>query len=190
MSMNDSTQPEPPAPPTTTGVGSLPSLLVDEQGQPRSSEIRQALEEFWTGVKRLPAYIKLAAAMGRDERVPKSAKAFLVTGGVYTVSPIDLVPGIIPVAGQLDDLYVILTAIQQAIRVTPKPIADEYLAKYNVTRDDIEHDLAAVRNLVKQAAIVTAKFGMRTIRQTGSRIRRLAEQYTQRGGASRDDKPI
>lgn len=177
--------------PTRPITGStLPSPFVDEKGEPRSSAMRDALSEFWISLKRLPAYVKLAAAMGRDDRVPKSAKAVLIGGGLYTVSPVDLVPGVIPVAGQLDDLYVILTAIQQAIRITPAAVADEHLAKAQVSREDIEHDLAAVRTLVKEAAKVTVSFGIRTMKQTGSRIRQLAGQYTQRGGAKRDDKPL
>jgi uncharacterized membrane protein YkvA (DUF1232 family) len=152
--------------------------------------MKAALGEFWIGVKRLPAYIKLAAAMARDERIPKKSKALLITGGAYAVSPIDIVPGIIPVAGQLDDLYVILTAIQQAVRLSPKDVADQHLANFDITREDIEHDLASVRNLVKEAAVVTAKFGMRTMKDTGNRIRRFAGQYTQRGGAKHDNKPL
>ena len=176
--------------PQATNASLVRSPFVDEQGNPRTSNMKTALGEFWIGVKRLPAYVKMAASMARDERIPKKSKALLVTGGAYAVSPIDLLPGIIPVAGQLDDLYVILTAIQQAIRLSPKDVADEHLAKFEISREDIEHDLASVRNLVKEAAIVTAKFGLRTMKKTGSRIRRFAGQYTQRGGTKNDSKPL
>ena len=176
--------------PTVPTTSLVRSPFVDEHGQPRSSAMKAALTEFWTGVKRLPAYIKLAASLARDERIPKKSKAMLLAGGAYAVSPIDLVPGIIPVAGQLDDLYVLLTAIQQAIRFSPAEVADEHLVKYDITRDDVDHDLASVRNLIKEAAIVTAKFGLKTVKDTGNRIRRFAGQYTQRGGSKHDDKPL
>jgi uncharacterized membrane protein YkvA (DUF1232 family) len=166
------------------------SPFTNEKGEPASSAMKAALDEFWFGLKRLPAYLKLAAAMGRDPRVPKSAKAVLVTGGAYAVSPIDLVPGIIPVAGQLDDLYVILTAIQQAVRLTPDAVAAEHLAKTGITPENITHDLASVRRLVKEAAVATAKYGLRTMKQTGNRIRRFADQNLQRGGAKHANKPL
>ena len=188
MSEPNQDTPESQSPARNTSL--VRSPFVDEHGNPRTSAMKDALGEFWIGVKRLPAYVKMAASMARDERIPKKSKALLVTGGAYAVSPIDLVPGLIPVAGQLDDLYVILKAIQQAVRLSPKDVADEHLAKYEITREDIEHDLASVRTLVKEAAIVTAKFGMRTMKDTGSRIRRFAGQYTQRGGTKNDDKPL
>lgn len=175
---------------SSTESALIHSPFVTEAGEPASSAMKDALGELWIAVKRLPAYLRLSAAMARDERVPKSAKAVLITGGVYAVSPIDLVPGVIPVAGQLDDLYVILMAIRQAIRITPDNIAAEHLAKAGVSRAEIDHDLAAVRKLVKEAAVATAKFGLRTMRDTGTRIRHFAEQYSQRGGAKRDNKPL
>jgi uncharacterized membrane protein YkvA (DUF1232 family) len=168
----------------------LPSPFVNEQGEPRNSAIRDALGEFWIALKRLPSYVKLVTAMGKDERVPKSAKAILIGGGIYTVSPIDLVPGVIPVAGQLDDLYVILTAIQQAVRLTPDDVAAEHLARHEITKTDIDHDLAAVRTLVKEAAKVGFAFGVKSVKQAGSRIRQFAGQVQSKRGPVRDDKPL
>lgn len=168
----------------------LPSPLVDEHGEPRNSAIRDALAEFWIALKRLPAYVKLAAAMGKDERVPKGAKAILIGGGIYTVSPVDLVPGIIPVAGQLDDLYVILTAIQQAVRLSPDEVAEEHLTKQGIAKADIDHDLAAVRTLVLEAGKVGVAFGVKTVKQAGNRIRQFAEQVGNKRGSTRDDQPL
>ena len=188
MDNNESTTPNDEQSSTESAL--VHSPLVNEAGEPVSSAMKDALGEFWIAVKRLPAYLKLAGAMGRDERVPRSAKAVLITGGVYAVSPIDLVPGVIPVAGQLDDLYVILMAIRHAVRITPDDLANEHLAKAGVNREDIDRDLAAVRKLVKEAAVATAKFGIRTMKDAGTRVRRFAEQRSRRGGMKRDDKPL
>ena len=86
------------------------AMDIDEA---RARERQEALADFWETLKRLPAYARLVATMARDERVPWSARAMLLFGGAYLVSPLDLVPGIIPVAGQLDDLYVVLAALKQ-----------------------------------------------------------------------------
>src|SRR3712207_5606231 len=68
-------------------------------------------ERLKGAVRRLPRYLRLTWNLARDERVPRGAKAFLVVGGAYALSPIDLIPGIIPVAGQIDDVLVLLVAL-------------------------------------------------------------------------------
>src|SRR4028119_221188 len=82
-----------------------------------SSSTHVEVAPVWELIKRLPTYVRLSSAMARDSRVPGVAKATLALGGVYVVSPVDLIPGLIPVAGQLDDLYVMLTGIKQAVRL-------------------------------------------------------------------------
>lgn len=56
----------------------------------------------WTAL--LPNLIKLVTALMRDRRVPWKHKAVLAGTIAYVVSPIDLIPGVIPGIGQLDDL--------------------------------------------------------------------------------------
>jgi uncharacterized membrane protein YkvA (DUF1232 family) len=73
-------------------------------------------------IGRVPGYVRLANALIRDPRLSKPRKAALAAGLAYLVSPIDLVPGFVPVAGQLDDLAVVLFAIRTALRGLP---ADE-----------------------------------------------------------------
>lgn len=58
----------------------------------------------------------------------------------------------IPVAGQLDDLYVILTALKQAIRACPDEIVQEHLTTTGVTVAGIDADLAHVRKMVRRGA--------------------------------------
>src|SRR5262245_55009121 len=98
-------------PVTTAGDGSDAPVSF---GLPPKLEQDPALERFWIALKRVPKYLKLAANLMRDDEVPAHAKALLAAGGAYTISPIDLVPGIIPVAGQLDDLIVLLLSIRTA----------------------------------------------------------------------------
>ena len=40
----------------------------------------------------------------------KNLSAILIAG-IYTVSPIDIVPDVVPIAGQIDDIFVIILAI-------------------------------------------------------------------------------
>ena len=155
-----------------------------------SDETAPALAAFWEAVKRLPAYLKLAAGMARDPDVPRQAKAILGVGGGYAVSPIDLVPGIIPVAGQMDDLYVMLTALQQAVRMTPAQVADRHLADAGLTRDDIETDLKAVRELVRVAVVTSLKFGGKTLGRLSRAAASFARDQLRRRDTRSPEKPV
>lgn len=133
----------------------------------RARERQEALADFWETLKRLPAYGRMVVTMARDERVPWSARSMLIVGGAYLVSPLDLVPGIIPVAGQLDDLYVVLTAIRQALRLTPDEVEAEYLERYGLDVATIDSDLAAVRTLVRVGVVHGARWSMRQLDRAG-----------------------
>lgn len=142
---------------------------------------------MWDLVKRLPAYARLTAAMARDPRVPTPAKAMLVVAGAYLVSPIDLIPGVIPVAGQLDDLYVVLTGLQQAIRVTPGAVVDEHVAAAGLHRETISNDLAAVRAFVRQGIQWTFQKSGTVVAAAGRQAVSLAER-ARAWGANRHDQ--
>mgnify|MGYP000219762013 CR=1 FL=1 len=70
-------------------------------------------------VKRDLAVLWLAA---RDPRVPVLAKALAVLALAYALSPVDLIPDVIPVLGQVDDLIVVPLLIWAALRCVPPPL--------------------------------------------------------------------
>lgn len=182
-------------------VSARPALDLDETAptvpldgpvtRPADTESFQPImNDIWTGLRRLPNYARLATALARDPRVPKPAKAALVAGGGYLLSPIDLIPGIIPVAGQIDDLYVVLTALQQAVRLTPDEVAREHLERAGVQRSDIDDDLRAIRRLVKLAAVKTARYGWKMARQAGQEMLQLANDARDRARKGPDHEPL
>jgi uncharacterized membrane protein YkvA (DUF1232 family) len=111
-------------------------------------------------VTRLPAYARLGSELARDPEVPASAKGALIAAGAYAISPIDLVPGFIPVAGQLDDLAALLLAIRLAVRMSPKEVVIPHLERSGISQDQIDSDLVAVRD----AAIWMAQRAGKAIR--------------------------
>jgi len=62
---------------------------------------------------------RLAIRLSREPRVPTALKAVPVIALLYVLSPIDLVPDFIPGLGQLDDLGVILAALELFVRICP-----------------------------------------------------------------------
>ena len=167
--------------------GILPLHQPDEPIDDTSSD---ALKRFWEAVKRLPAYIKLVARIARDPDVPKQAKAVLAVGGGYAVSPIDLVPGVIPVAGQLDDMYVLLTAIQKSLKMMPAEIADRNLALAHVSREEIDADLQAVRDVVRMAVKKSVKVGGKALERVSRSAFGFASEQLKRRNAWRAEKPL
>ena len=67
----------------------------------------------WRQVARfLPDLARLLVAVGRDPRVSLRSKIIAFATVAYVVSPIDLVPDVVPVLGKLDDLAVVGLALR------------------------------------------------------------------------------
>ena len=72
-------------------------------------------DRFAAMLHRLPNYVRLSWRLGRDPMLSKARRAAVVAAAGYVVSPVDLVPGIVPVLGQLDDLAFALLALRLAL---------------------------------------------------------------------------
>lgn len=70
-------------------------------------------------LRALYQHAKLAIRLWREPRVPALLKAIPFFALLYVVSPIDIVPDILPGLGQLDDLGVVLFALEFFIRLCP-----------------------------------------------------------------------
>lgn len=58
-------------------------------------------------LRRLRDYVRLYSSLMRDPRVPARARSAPWIALAYLVFPLDIVPDLLPVIGQLDDLLVI-----------------------------------------------------------------------------------
>ncbi len=67
-------------------------------------------------VRFLPDVGRLLVALTRDRRVPVRAKLVASLLAVYLFSPLDLVPDVLPGAGQVDDLALALVALRHLCR--------------------------------------------------------------------------
>lgn len=61
----------------------------------------------------------------RDPRTPWYARVVAVCVAGYALSPIDLIPDVIPVVGYLDDLIILPIGIWLAIRMIPSGVMEE-----------------------------------------------------------------
>ncbi len=152
-------------------------MIASVQRATRVAQDHPVLGPYLAMLTRLPVYVRLAADMARDPEVPASAKASLVAAGAYAVWPFDLVPGFIPVAGQMDDLAALLFAIKYAVRMTPKEIAVPHLERAGVTAVQIDDDLRSLRDatfwLARRAAAGVRSFAVTNANRVGSAFRRM-----------------
>lgn len=62
---------------------------------------------------------RLAVRLLREPRVPLLIKAIPILAALYVIWPIDLVPDLFPVIGQLDDLGIALLALEMFTKMCP-----------------------------------------------------------------------
>ncbi|HLB06108.1 MAG TPA: DUF1232 domain-containing protein [Alphaproteobacteria bacterium] len=74
------------------------------------------LAQWAANTKRDVLALYLAA---RDPRVPWYAKALAAFVAAYALSPIDLIPDVIPVLGLLDDILLVPLGLYLAVRLIP-----------------------------------------------------------------------
>src|SRR5687768_7427471 len=95
-----------------------------------------------------PTYARLLWALASDPRVPRARKALLGLAGAYIVSPFDLIPERIPFVGALDDVAVMVLAIDVFLEGLPETLVNEKLVELGIPPSELESDLARVRKLV------------------------------------------
>ena len=67
--------------------------------------------------------LRVAVRLLREPAVPAIVKAVPVLAAFYLISPLDLIPELLPLIGQLDDIGVILAAVQGFIHLCPDAVA-------------------------------------------------------------------
>ena len=66
-------------------------------------------------VRQLPSYLRLLGGLVVDKRVATFDKLLVAGAVIYIVSPIDLIPDFIPFFGEIDDLFLLVLALQHLI---------------------------------------------------------------------------
>jgi uncharacterized membrane protein YkvA (DUF1232 family) len=130
-------------------------------------------DRFVALVGRFPKYARLAWRLARDDRLSRARQAALLAGAAYLVSPIDLVPGFIPVVGQLDDAVVVLLAIRHALTGLPPADREAALARAGLDPQSLDDDLRTIGAtyawLGRRGAQLTWRAG-RALARAGSRL--------------------
>ncbi len=92
------------------------------------------LQRLQTVVKTITREINLYRRLASDPRTPWLPKLLLLAAVAYFVSPIDLIPDVIPVLGALDDLLIVPGLIWLAVKLIPSALVAEHRDNVNPVR--------------------------------------------------------
>lgn len=138
---------------TEAGVG---APRVGPRTRTRAARERRGRHSLLYSIKQLPHYAKLVFGLLTDPRVSTLDKALLGAAVAYVISPVGLIPDFIPIIGELDDLFVLVLAIQHLVAgVDPEVLLDHW-----------DGDLEELENLnVRRAMLTAALFFPRSLRR-------------------------
>ena len=83
----------------------------DESPRPQTGLKRAVLR----AIRQIPSYLRLLVGLVGDRRVSKFDRVLVLAAAVYLVSPLDFIPDVIPFFGEVDDLFLLLTALQRLV---------------------------------------------------------------------------
>jgi uncharacterized membrane protein YkvA (DUF1232 family) len=96
-------------------------------------------------VIRLPTYARLVWGIERDSRTPIGLKALLAAALAYVVLPVDLIPDVIPILGQADDLTVLLLVLDLFIQNAPAEVRAEHALRARNGTAYLDSDLIKLK---------------------------------------------
>jgi uncharacterized membrane protein YkvA (DUF1232 family) len=77
----------------------------------------------------LPQFVRLYWRLLWDRRVSIWPKALLLLSALYVVSPIDIIPDVIPFFGEIDDVVVVIAACRLFIYLCPPAVVQEHVRR-------------------------------------------------------------
>lgn len=93
--------------------------LVNRRNKENHGVVRELL-------RLLPNLVKLLYRLIRDARVPAAEKALLLGAVTYVITPLDLLPDVIPFVGQVDDLYLVALVVLRLLSRTESEVINEH----------------------------------------------------------------
>jgi uncharacterized membrane protein YkvA (DUF1232 family) len=111
-------------------------------------------------LKRAPHYARLLLGMLSDRRVSLFDRLLVIASVVYVVSPLDLIPDVIPLLGQVDDLVLVITAVS---RLFDRAARDVIASHWKGPAGDL--DPGALRKLIYFASLFATPGRRRRLRR-------------------------
>jgi uncharacterized membrane protein YkvA (DUF1232 family) len=133
------------------------TAMADSEGKQASRKRRNrgsnvlgralGLMAFLPLASRAPIYARLVVALVLDERMPANRKALLAGAAGYLLLGRDLLPDDVPILGGLDDLVVVVLAVDLFMDGVPDELLSEKLMELEIDRPSFDDDMARIRRL-------------------------------------------
>ena len=78
-------------------------------------------------IRHLPQFVRLYWRLLWDRRVSVWPKALLLLSVLYVLSPIDIIPDVIPFVGEVDDLLVVIAVCRTFMYLCPREVVQEHV---------------------------------------------------------------
>ena len=145
-----------PARPAAATAELDPALDVEVEQAPRTGAKRTVLAT----VAQLPNYVRLLGGLLRDRRVSGVDKLLVVGAIAYILSPLDFIPDFIPFFGQVDDIFLLVTAVSRLITN-----AGRRVVLMHWKGNPAELDVSNLRNVLGAAAFFLPRGIRRRLRR-------------------------
>jgi uncharacterized membrane protein YkvA (DUF1232 family) len=119
---------------------------------------------------RAPIYARLIFALALDDRMPASRKAMLAAAAGYLIVGRDIIPDEVPILGGLDDLVVVVLAVDLFLDGVPAELLSEKLQELGIDRVAYDQDMARVRRLTPGPVRKTLRRVPSMVTQAGQAI--------------------
>ena len=77
-------------------------------------------------IKQIPDYLRLLGGLLTDRRVSGVDKLLVAGAILYIITPMDLLPDFVPFLGEVDDVYLLMLAIQRLIANAGRRVVTDY----------------------------------------------------------------
>jgi hypothetical protein len=118
---------------------------------------------------RVPLYGRLIVDLLADGRVPASRKAVLGIAAAYLASPIDLIPDFIPLVSHLDDVAVVIIALDLFLEGVPRDVLLDRMYALGIDGRELERDMETVRRFLP-APVRAAAMRLPDMLEAGTKI--------------------
>ena len=93
-----------------------------ERAVPRTRPRKGAKRSILGVIQQIPSYLKLLVGLMRDSRVSRVDRLLVFAALAYIVSPFDFIPDFLPFLGQVDDIFLLMLALQRLIDHTGRRV--------------------------------------------------------------------
>ena len=135
---------------------------------------------------RAPVYARLVLALVMDDRMPNGRKALLAGAAGYLLIGRDLLPDEVPILGGLDDLVIVVLAVDLFLDGVPAELLNEKLAELAIDRAAFDQDMARIRRLTPGPVRKTIRRVPQLIGQAGAAIEHTGIGPRVRGWISKE----